>query len=56
MKKYIIIRFKIVIWLDILIYKVAKPSKNLIKTLNAIEYIELDIQIIKAPRTDDPII
>ena len=34
-----------------------KPSKIFcIKTLNAAEYIESDIQNIEAPRTDDPII
>ena len=37
-------------------YEVNKPSKIVIKTSNATEYIELDIQIIKAPRIDDPII
>ena len=31
------------------------PSKNLIKTWNVIEYIELDIQNIKALKIDDPI-
>ena len=36
--------------------EVDKPSKILIKTSNAVEYIELDIQDIEAPRTDDPII
>ena len=35
--------------------KVDKPSEILIKTLNAIEYIELDIQNIEAPKIDDPI-
>ena len=35
--------------------KVDKPSKVLIKTWNVMEYIELDIQNIKAPRIDDPI-
>ena len=29
------------------------PSKLLIKTSNAIEHIELDIQNIDAPKTDD---
>ena len=36
--------------------EVDKPSKLLIKTLNAVEYIELDIQNTEPPRTDDPII
>ena len=37
-------------------FEVDKPFKILIKTSNATEYIELDIQNIEAPRTDDPII
>ena len=36
--------------------KVDKSSKILIKTSNVVEYIELDVQNIEAPRTDDPII
>ena len=36
--------------------KVDKPSEFLIKTLNAAEYIESDIQNIEAPRIDNPII
>ena len=36
--------------------EVDKPSKILIKTLNAAEYIELDIQNIQTPRTYDRII
>ena len=36
--------------------EVDKPSKILIKTLNAAKYIESDIQNIEAPKTDDPII
>ena len=36
--------------------KVDKPSKILIKTSSAMEYIELDIQNIKATRLDDRII
>ena len=35
---------------------VDKLSKILIKTSNAAEFIESDIQNIEAPRTDDPII
>ena len=35
--------------------KVNKPSKILIKTSNVVEYTELDIQTIEAPRTIDPI-
>ena len=35
--------------------KVDKPSKILIKTLNAAEYIELYIQNIEGSRVDDPI-
>ena len=37
-------------------FDVDKLSKFFIKTSNAAEYIELDIQNIKAPRIDDPII
>ena len=33
-----------------------KPSKILIQTSSAAEYIESDIQNIKTPRTYDPII
>ena len=36
--------------------EVDKLSEILIKTSNAAKYIELDIQNIKAPRIDDPII
>ena len=36
--------------------KVEKISKISIKTSNAGEFIELDIQNIEAPRTDDSII
>ena len=36
--------------------EVDKVSQILIKTSNAAEYSELDIQNIKAPRIDDPII
>ena len=36
-------------------FEVDKPSKILIKTLNAVEYIESDVQHIEAPRTDDPL-
>ena len=36
--------------------EVDKPSKIFIKTSNATEYIELYIQNIEAPRTDDTII
>ena len=36
--------------------EVNKPFKNLIKLLNVIEYIELDIQNTKAPGIDDLII
>ena len=36
--------------------KVDKPSKILIKISNTAEYIESNIQNIKAPRIDDPII
>ena len=34
-------------------FEVNKPSKILIKTLNAVKYIESDIQNIKALRLDD---
>ena len=37
-------------------FEVNKPSKNLIKILSAIEYIESNIQNIEAQRKDDPII
>ena len=37
-------------------YEVDKPSKFLIKTLNATEYIESDIQKIEIPRINDHII
>ena len=37
-------------------FEVDKPSEILIKTLNAREYIESDIQNIEAPRIDDLII
>ena len=37
-------------------YEVDKPSKFLTKTSNAAEYIESDIQNIKAPRPNDTII
>ena len=36
--------------------EVYKPFKILIKTLNAMEYIESDIQNIEALRKNDPII
>ena len=36
--------------------KVDKPSKFLIIILNAVEYIESDIQKIHVPRIDDEII
>ena len=36
--------------------KVHKPSKFFIKTLNATEYIESDVQNNEAPRTSDHII
>ena len=36
--------------------EVDKLSKISIKTSNAAEFIELDIQNTKPPRTDDPII
>ena len=36
--------------------EVDKPSKILIKTLNALEYIKSDIQNIEEPRIDDLII
>ena len=35
--------------------EVNKPSEILIKILNAMEYIESDIQIIEAPRANDHI-
>ena len=37
-------------------YEVDKNFEILIKTLNAAELIESDIQNIEAPRIDDPII
>ena len=37
-------------------FEVVKYSKILIKTSNAMEYIELDIQNIEAPKTYDSII
>ena len=37
-------------------YQVDKPFKILIKTLNALKYIESDIQNVEILRTDDPII
>ena len=39
-----------------LCFEVDKPSEIFIKTSNATEYIKSDIQNIKAPRKDDPII
>ena len=36
--------------------EVDKSFEILIKTSNAVEYIESDIQTIEAPRTDDPIV
>ena len=36
--------------------EVDKPSKNFIKTLNALEYLESDIQNIEAPKIDDLIL
>ena len=36
-------------------FEVDKPSKILIKTLSATNYIELDVQNIEPPRTNDPI-
>ena len=36
--------------------KVDQPSEILIKISNVVEYLELDIQNIEAPRTDNPII
>ena len=36
-------------------FEVNKPSECLIKTSNAGEYIESDVQNIEAPRTDDHI-
>ena len=38
------------------VYEVDKSYKSLIKTSNAMEYIESDIQNIEPPRTDDPVI
>ena len=40
----------------ILRFKAHKPFKILIKTLDIMEYIELDIQNSKIPRTNDFII
>ena len=37
-------------------YDIDKLSKSLIKTSNAMEYIESDIENIEATRMDDPII
>ena len=37
-------------------FEVNKLSKILIKTFNVVEYIESDIQNIRAPRIDDIII
>ena len=37
-------------------FEVNKPSNFFINTLNAMEYIKYDIQIIEAQRIDDPII
>ena len=37
-------------------FEVDNPSKFDIKTSSALEYIELDIQNIEAPRKDNPII
>ena len=42
-------------WL-LLVSKVDKPSKILIKTSNAMEYIESEIQNVEALRTGDHII
>ena len=39
-----------------LVSKVDKPPNILIKTLNTIEYLELDIENTEAPRINDPII
>ena len=41
---------------EVLGSKVDKLSKILIKTSNEVEFIELDIQKLVVPRTDDPII
>ena len=41
---------------DLLSFEVNKPSKILIKTSNAKEYIDSDIQNIKVPKIDDLII
>ena len=43
-------------WCFVLGFEIEKLSKILIKTSNIAEYIESDIQNIKTPRTDDPII
>ena len=37
-------------------FEVDKPFKILIKTLNAVEYIQMNIQNHEGPKTDDPII
>ena len=37
-------------------FEVNKPSEILIKTSNEAEYIQSDVQNIKAPRSDNPII
>ena len=42
--------------MSVLCCKVNNPSKILIKASSEMEYIELDIQNIKAPRIDDLII
>ena len=41
--------------IPLLCFEVDKPSKILIKTSNAAEYIESNIQNIEALRIDDPI-
>ena len=46
---------KVVEILEILGSEVDKLSEIVIKTLNAAEYIKLDIQNIEAQGTDDPI-
>ena len=42
--------------LKLLGFEVYKTLNILIKTLNVVEYIELEIQNSKAPRTDDLIL
>ena len=55
-RDYLNVELNMLLMWYVLCFEVDKISKILIKTLNAKEYIELDIQNTEAPRTYDTII